>query len=110
MQGRTTLRSCNVGRAFGIGSGRALSDGCAKVAAVAHEEEGGNRFKRVQQAEHAALALAHCEGKRFKERAFECYPIGGGVHFVFGEFEFAVADIFVREEFDFLEPNNLGAD
>ena len=32
------------------------------------------------------------------------------MHFVFGEFEFAVPDIFVGEEFDFLEANDLGAD
>ena len=32
------------------------------------------------------------------------------MHFVFGEFEFAVADVFVGEEFDFLEADDLGAD
>ena len=32
------------------------------------------------------------------------------MHFVFGEFEFAVADGFVGEEFDFLEAHDLGAD
>ena len=32
------------------------------------------------------------------------------MHFVFGEFEFSVADVFVGEEFDFLEADDLGAD
>ena len=30
------------------------------------------------------------------------------MHFVFGQLKFAVADIFVREKFDFLETNHLG--
>ncbi len=104
------LRPYNGGSGIGIGSGRALADGGAEVAAIAHEEKGGDGFEGVEQAKHAALALAHGEGERFKQRAFECDPVRGRVHFVFGEFEFAVADIFVGEEFDFLEADDLGAD
>src|SRR6266550_4475472 len=63
-----------------------------------------------ERAKHPAWALAHGEGERFKQRAFERDPVRGGVHFVFGELEFAVADIFVGEEFDFLEAHDLGAD
>src|SRR5229473_8384272 len=62
-KGRSMLRPYNGGSGFGIGSGRALADGGAEVAAVAHEEEGGYGFEGVEKAEHAALALAHGEGK-----------------------------------------------
>ncbi len=104
------LRPYHGGSGFGVGRRRTLADGSAEVAAVAHEEEGGDGFESVEKAEHAALALADGEGKGFEERAFEGDPVGGGVHFVFGEFEFAVADIFVGEEFDFFEADDLGAD
>src|SRR5260370_21076698 len=104
------LRPYSGGCGFGIGSGGALADSGAKVAAIAHEEKGGDGFEGVGKAKHAALAFAHGEGERFKQRALECDPVAGGVHFVFGEFEFAVADIFVGEEFYFLEADDLGAD
>src|SRR5882762_5334407 len=109
-KGRSMLRPYNGGSGFGIGSGWSLADGGAEVAAIAHEEQGGDGFEGVEKAEHAALALAHGEGERFKQRAFEGDPVRGRVHFVFGEFEFAVADILVGEEFDFLEADDLGAD
>ena len=64
----------------------------------------------MEKAEHAALAFADGEGKGFEEWAFEGDPVRSGVHFVFGKFEFAVTDIFVGEEFDFLEAHDLGAD
>src|SRR2546430_16227304 len=46
LQGRSALRRSNVRRAFGIGSGRALTNGGAKVAAVAHQEK--NRKSGVE--------------------------------------------------------------
>ena len=49
------------------------------------------------------------EGQRFEQRALQRDPVRRGVHFVFGEFEFAGADIFVGEEFDFLEADDLRA-
>src|SRR5229473_3337589 len=101
---------CPYGGGTGIRCGKALADGGAEVPAIAHEEESGDGLDGVEKAEHAALALADGEGKGFEERAFEGDPVGGGVHFVFGEFEFAVADIFVGEEFDFFEADDLGAD
>src|SRR5438876_5852692 len=109
LQGRSTLRRFNVRRTFAIGSGKTFADGCSKVAAVAHQEKRGHRFERMQQAEHSALPFAHGKGKRFKERALERDPISSRVHFVFREFKLAVADIFVREEFDFLEAHGLRA-
>src|ERR1700704_6309747 len=93
----------------GVRRGRALTYGGAEVAAVAHKAKSGNGFEGVEKAEHAALALADGEGKRFEQGAFESDPVRGCVHFVFGEFEFAIADIFVGEEFDFFEAHDLGA-
>src|SRR5438132_13526374 len=52
-----------------FGSGRTFADGCAKVAAVAHQEKRGHRFERMQQAEHSALPFAYGERKRFEELA-----------------------------------------
>ena len=109
LQGRSTLRRLNVRRTFGIGSGRTFADGCSKVAAVAHQEKRGHRFKRMQQAEHSALPFAYGERKRFEQWAFQRNPVSGRVHFVFREFKLPVADIFVREEFDFLEAHDLRA-
>jgi len=40
-----------------------LADGSAEVAAITHEEKSGDGFEGVEKAEHAALALAHAEGK-----------------------------------------------
>jgi len=54
----------------GVGSGRALADGGAEVAAVAHKQKNGDGFESVEQAEHAALPLADGERERFEERAF----------------------------------------
>src|ERR1700752_2927719 len=88
----------------------ALADGGAQIAAVAHEEERGDGFQGTEQPEHTALAFADGEGKGLEERAFEGDPIGGRVHFVFGEFEFAVTDIFVGKEFYFFEADDLRAD
>ena len=56
------------------------------------------------------MTLAHGEGKRFEQGALQRDPVRGGVHFVFREFEFPVADIFVGEEFDFLKADHLGTD
>src|SRR6267143_2919682 len=104
------LRPYNIVWAFGISSRRTFADGLAKVAAVAHQQKRSDGFKRVQQAEHSALALAHGEGKRFEKRTLKRDPVGSRVHFVFRKFELSVADIFVGEEFYFLEPHDLRAD
>src|SRR4029077_3274865 len=90
-------------RGAGIRGGRALAYGGAEVAAVAHEEEGGDGFKGVKKSEHTALAFAHGEGEGFEQRTFQRDPVRGSVHFVFGEFQLAIANIFVGEEFYFLE-------
>src|SRR5438477_6332285 len=92
LQGRSALRRSNVRRAFGIGSGRALTNGGAKVAAVAHQEKRGHRFERMQQAEHSALPFAHGERKRFEQWAFQRDPVSGRVHFVFREFKLPIAE------------------
>ena len=89
---------------------RAFADGGAEVAGVAHEEKSSDGFECVEEAEHAGLAFADSEGERVQEWAFESNPVGGGVHFVFGEFEFAVADVFVGKEFYFFEADDLGTD
>ena len=89
------------------GRRRALADGRAEVARVAHQQQRGDGFQGVEQAEHAALAVAHGKGKRFHERAFERQPERRRVHFVFGQFELSVADVFVGEKFDFLEADHL---
>ena len=47
------------------------------------------------------------KGREVEKIAFERDPESGGVHFVFGQFEFAGADVFVSEEFDFLEAHHL---
>ena len=91
-------------------AGRALADGRAEIAAVAHQEQGGHRFQRVEQAENSALAVGKREGKGFQQFAIKCDPEGGGVHFVFGEVEFSVAYVFIGEEFYFLEADDLGTD
>src|SRR5438105_14808751 len=67
LERRSALRRSNVRRAFGIGSGRALTNGGAKVAAVAHQEKRGHRFKSMQHAEHSALPFAYGEWKRFEQ-------------------------------------------
>src|SRR2546427_1369184 len=89
--------------------GRTLADSGAEVTTIAHEKERGNRLEGVQQTKHAALALAHRKGKRFEQRTIQRDPVRRRVHFVFGKFELAVADIFVGKEFDFLEADDLGA-
>ena len=96
---------------FGIDSGiwRALANGGAKIAPVAHEEQSGDGFKGVEQAEHTALAVGNGEGKRRDEFAAKRDPKCGGVYFVFWQFKFAGADVFIREEFDFLEADDLRA-
>ena len=76
---------------------------------VAHQQQRGDRFERVEQAEHAALAIADAKGKRFDQRALQREPERRGVHFVFRQFELAVADIFIGEEFYFLEADHLRA-
>jgi len=92
----------------GSESGRqreALANAC-RVAAIAHMRRRGRRIRGVEQAKHAALALAPGEGSEFKQRASggdpEVVCIRSGVRV-------AVADIFVGEEFDFLKPTT-GAD
>src|SRR5882762_5395870 len=94
----------------GVIGRRTLADGGAEVTTVAHEEERGNRLERVQQAKHAALALAYAEWEGFEQRTLQRDPVRRRVHFVFGEFELAVSDIFISEEFDFLEADDLGTD
>ena len=64
----------------------------------------------MKQAEDFALAFGKREGEGSEERAIEGDPERGGVHFVFGKLEFAVADVFVGEEFDFLEADHLRTD
>jgi hypothetical protein len=64
----------------------------------------------VEKAEHAALALVDAERERFEQRSLESDPIGCSVHFIFGEFELTRTDVFVGEEFDLLEADDLGAD
>ena len=44
---------------------RALADGGAEIAAIAHEEKRGDRCESMEQSKHAALALAHAVRKRF---------------------------------------------
>ena len=78
--------------------------------AVAHQQQRGHGFQRVKQAEHAVLALAHGKRQRFDERPFEREPERRGVHLVFRQFELARAHIFVGEEFDLLEADDLRAD
>ena len=78
---------------------RALPNGGAQIAPVAHQQERGHGFERVQQAEDAALSFGKREGQAGQQRAPERDPERGGVHFVFGKLELAVADIFVGEEF-----------
>ncbi len=71
------------------GRRRALADRRAQVARVAHQQQRGDGFERVQQAEHAALAVADGKGKRFDQRALEREPERRRVHFVFRQFEFS---------------------
>jgi hypothetical protein len=61
----------------------------------------------MEQAEHAALALAHTVGKRFEQRSLQRDPIRRGVHLVFGKLELAVADVFIGEKLYFLEADDL---
>src|SRR5882762_1223068 len=93
----------------GVMGRRTLADSGAEVTTVAHEEERGNRLERVQQTKHAALAFTHRKGKRFEQGTLQRDPVRRRVYFVLGEFELAVADIFVGKEFDFLEADDLGA-
>ena len=60
---RILLCACSVG--VGVRSGRALANGGAEVAAVAHEEKRSDGFEGVQKAEHAALAFTDGEGQGF---------------------------------------------
>ncbi len=87
-----------------------LADGGAEIPAVAHEQERGDSFEGMEEPEHARLTFTDGVRERLEQRALESDPVGGGVHFVFGEFERTGADVFVGEEFDFLEPDDLGAD
>ncbi len=103
-----SLTQDDIVRTWRTGSGRALADSRAEVAAVAHKQKGGDGFERMQQPEHSALPFAHGEGKRFEQWAFQRNPVSGRVHFVFREFKLPIADIFVGEESDFLEAYNLG--
>ncbi len=63
----------------------------------------------MEEAEHSRLAFADRVGERFEKPALERDPVRRGVHFVFGELEIAGADIFVGEEFNFLEADDLRA-
>jgi hypothetical protein len=91
----------------GIRSGWAFTDRGTEIAAVAHEQQCGDRGKCVKKAEHAALAFADAEGKRFEQRPLQRDPVRRRVHFVFGELELAVTDVLIREEFYFLEADDL---
>ena len=63
----------------------------------------------MQQAQHARLSFADGKGKRLEHRALQRNPVSRRVHFVFGQFQLAVTDGFVRKELDFLEAHNLRA-
>src|SRR5437870_6451901 len=57
----------------------------------------------MQQAQHARLSFADGKGKRLEHRALQRNPVSRRVHFVFGQFQLAVTDGFVRKELDFLD-------
>ncbi len=63
----------------------------------------------MEQAEHAALAIAQRKRQRFDQRTFQRQPKRGRVHFVFRQLEFSIAHIFIGEEFYFLEADDLRA-
>src|SRR5437763_15647290 len=86
---------------------RVLADGRSEIAPVAHQKQRGDRFQCMQQSKHARLLFTDGEGQRRQQRPLQRDPIGRGVHFVFRQFELAVTDGFVGEEFDFLESDDL---
>jgi len=77
---------------------------------VAHHEQRRDMVQEVGQAENSVDLFFRGEGQELYERSGDGQPVGGGVHLVLGKAEVAGPDIFLSEELDLLEPDDLGGD
>jgi len=74
------------------------------------DEQRRDMVEEVGQAEEAVDLFLRREGQGLDESGGNGQPVGGGVHLVLGQAEVADADVFLGEELDLLEPDDLGGD
>jgi len=87
-----------------------IADGDADVVKVAHHEQRRDVVEKVGQSEQAVDLLLRGEGQGLEEGGGDGQPVGGRVHLVLGKAQVSGADIFLGEELDLFEPDDLSSD
>ena len=88
----------------------ALAEGQPQIAAVAHEQQRGDALHRKAEPDDAVAPVVLAPRQRLHHRRRHGEPVGGGVHLVFGQIQFARPDILVGVELDLLEADDATGD